>query len=63
MRFQEKLRTSSKERLWKEYCGFLDMTLEEYMTVQRRLVMEQIGIWSQCELGLRFCNQGTPRNL
>lgn len=63
MRFQEKLRTSSKERLWKEYCGFLDMTLEEYMTVQRRLVMEQIGIWSQCELGRRFCKQGTPRNL
>ena len=35
MRFQEKIRNYSKEDIWREYCGFLDMTMEEYMAVQR----------------------------
>ncbi len=63
MRFQEKLRTASKDQIWQEYCGFLDMSMEEYMAVQRRLVMEQISMWSRSELGKRICRRGVPRNL
>ena len=63
MRFQEKLRRYSKAELWKEYCGFLDMTMDEYMMIQKRLVMEEIEIWSNCELGIRILNGKKPRTL
>lgn len=63
MRFQEKLRCYSKAEIWDEYCGFLNMTMDEYMTMQKRLVMEEIEIWSSCELGQRILKGRRPRTL
>ena len=51
MRFEEKLNKVSREDLWQEYCGFLDMTMEEYMAVQRRLMEQQLECWSASGLG------------
>ena len=51
MRFQEKIRNYSKEEIWQEYCGFLDLSMEEYMRIQRRLMNEQIEIWSRSASG------------
>ena len=63
MRFQEKIRTDSKEHIWQEYCGFLDLTMEEYMVIQRRLAMEQIHNWSRSPLGQRFLKGKLPQTL
>lgn len=63
MRFQEKIRTESKEHIWQEYCGFLDLTMEEYMVIQRRLAMEQIHNWSRSPLGQRFLKGKLPQTL
>lgn len=63
MRFQEKLRQYSKGELWQEYCGFLDLSMEEYMTMQKRLLMEELEIWSSCELGKRILKGKTPHTL
>ena len=30
MTFEEKLRTLPAAEVWEEYCGFLEMTMEEY---------------------------------
>lgn len=54
MRFEEKLKTLSQEEIWQEYCGFLDLSMEEYMQIQNRLMEEQIALWSSCPLGQRF---------
>ena len=54
MRFEEKLKTLSQEEIWQEYCGFLDLSMEEYMQIQNRLMEEQIALWSNCALGQRF---------
>ena len=54
MRFEEKLKTLSQEEIWQEYCGFLDLSMEEYMQIQNRLMEEQISLWSNCPLGQRF---------
>ena len=51
MRFQEQLKQTSRENLWAEYCGFLDLTMDEYMQIQNRLMEEQISLWKNCELG------------
>ena len=55
MRFQEKIRNYSKEDIWREYCGFLDMSMEEYMAIQRRLMNEQIQLWSASGLDGGSC--------
>ena len=54
MRLEEKLKTLSQEEIWQEYCGFLDLSMEEYMSIQNRLMEEQIALWSNCPLGQRF---------
>ena len=47
----EKLRKQQYDAIWKEYCGFLDLTMQDYMKIQNRLMEEQIQLWSDCELG------------
>ena len=42
MTFQEKLRNGERDRIWQEYCGFLDLDMKEYMTIQNRLLMEHM---------------------
>ena len=63
MRFQEKIRNYSKEEIWQEYCGFLDLSMEEYMRIQRRLMNEQIEIWSRSALGQRILGGKMPQTL
>ena len=54
MRFQDRLKTTPHEELWEEYCGFLDYTLQEFMLIQEQLLLEQIHLWSKCELGKKL---------
>ena len=45
MTFEEKLTNQEYDRIWQEYCGFLDLDMASYMKIQRRLLEEQIGLW------------------
>lgn len=51
MHFKEKLKKFSAKEIWDEYCGFLDLSIEEYMDIQYRLLKEQIACFSRCGLG------------
>lgn len=42
MTFQQKLKKCSRQQLWKEYCGYFDLSIKEYMYIQLRLMQEQI---------------------
>ena len=42
MTFEDKLRDGEYDRIWQEYCGFLDLDMEEYMSIQKRLLEEQM---------------------
>ena len=44
----------SKDEIWSKYCGFLDLDLSDFMAIQKRLLMEQIGLFGACELGQKF---------
>ena len=46
MRFSEKLSKDSPKEIWQEYCGFLDLSMEEYMQIQKSLLTEQIKLLS-----------------
>ncbi len=47
----ERLRKKEYGRLWQEYCGFLDLSMEDYMKIQRRLLEEQLQLYNACRLG------------
>jgi protein-S-isoprenylcysteine O-methyltransferase Ste14 len=49
--------------VWQRCCGFIDLSLEEFMRIQKRLLMEQIDLYRKCEMGKRIMVGGTPRNL
>lgn len=51
---REMLRDEEYDRVWKAYCGFLDLTIEEFMEIQNRLLLEQIELLSNCDLGKKF---------
>lgn len=54
LKFEQKLKSLSQDEIWQEYCGFLDLSIDEYMQIQTRLMNEQISLWSNCTLGKRF---------
>ena len=54
MNFEEKLKTKTSSEIWHEYCGFLDLSMDEYMHIQYRLLNEQIQLLSKCGLGQRL---------
>ena len=60
MTFEEKLVNQEYDRIWQEYCGFLDLDLESYMKIQRRLLEEQIKLWSSSPLGQKILNGRRP---
>lgn len=48
------LKSGDSARIWQKYCGFLDLTLEEFMEIQDQLLIEQIDIVHKSPLALRF---------
>ena len=50
----ELLRQGRKDEIWRKYCGFIDLSLEEFMRIQERLLLEQLQQMSQCELGRKL---------
>lgn len=63
MTFEEKLKKCSAAEIWQEYCGFLDLSLSEYMEIQKRLLMEQVELMAGCQLGQRFFRNGVPHSV
>lgn len=51
MDFGRKLKELKREEIWNEYCSFLDLSISEYMHIQKRLMEEQLKIFSACGLG------------
>ena len=48
MNLKEKLKKQQYNEIWQQYCGFLDLSMDGYMKIQRRLMEEQIQLWSNC---------------
>lgn len=63
MKFEEKLKNKQHDKIWQEYCGFLDLDLDSYMKIQKRLMSEQISLWSSCELGKKLLKGKRPQSI
>ena len=56
----ELLRQGRKEELWQMCCGFIDLSLEQVMAIQKRLLLEQIELLRNCELGRKVMRGANP---
>lgn len=63
MRLEEKLKNLQSDAVWQEYCGFLDLNIDEYMQIQNRLMLEQISLWSKSGLGQSILNGKNPDSI
>ena len=59
----ELLRQGRNEELWQMCCGFLSLTLEQFMAVQKRLLLEQIGLLNRCTLGRKIMRGAKPETI
>ncbi len=59
----ELLRQGKTEEVWQKCCGFIDLSLEDFMLIQRRLLLEQIALLKKCELGRRVMNGVRPETV
>jgi len=59
----ELLREGRTEELWQKCCGFIDLSMEEFMDIQRRLLLEQLELLSKCELGKKVMRGAKPRSV
>ena len=57
------LHEGKKEELWQMCCGFLNLSLEEFMIIQKRLLLEQIELLKSCELGRRLMRGAMPETV
>ena len=51
------------QELWQRCCGFIDLSIEDFMKVQKRLLIEQMELLKKCELGQRIMNGARPESI
>jgi hypothetical protein len=51
------------EELWQMCCGFIDLNLEQFMAIQKRLLLEQLKLLKNCELGKKLMRGAMPETV
>ena len=51
------------DAFWTKYCGFLDLSLEQFMTIQEVLLLQQLQQVARCPLGRRLVGNRIPRSI
>jgi len=60
---REMLLDEDYDKIWKAYLGFLDLTIDEFMKIQERLLLEQIDLLSKCKLGRKILGPKDIHNM
>ena len=53
----------SVPRIWQKHCGFLDLSVAEFMEIQEHLLLEEIEIIAQSSLGRRIMGGANPKTV
>lgn len=60
---KELLRQGRQEDAWQMCCGFIDLSLEQFMAIQKRLLLEQLKLLKSCELGRKVMHGALPETV
>ncbi len=59
----ELLQQGRSEELWQMCCGYLKLSLEQFMDIQKRLLLEQIRLVNGCTLGRKILRGARPETV
>ncbi len=59
----ELFRQGRHKELWQMCCGFIDLNMEQFMDIQKRLLLEQIELLKNCRLGTRLMHGAMPETI
>jgi len=59
----ELLQQGRDEELWQMCCGYLKLSLEQFMAIQKRLLLEQIKLLNGCTLGRKIMRGARPETV
>ena len=51
---------AENDRVWSKYCGFLDLSLKQFMSIQESLLLQQLEKVADCTLGHRLVGARVP---
>jgi hypothetical protein len=54
------IKQGRNEEIWTKYCGFIDLNIDEFMEIQERLLLEQIGLLGKSMMGRLLMGDVTP---
>ncbi|MGD0352508.1 MAG: GH3 auxin-responsive promoter family protein [Dehalococcoidia bacterium] len=57
------LRQGRNEELWQMCCGYIDLSMKQFMVIQRRLLLDQLELLRNCELGRKVMRGAMPTSL
>jgi hypothetical protein len=55
--------TRTEDELWQRYCGFLDLSIDEFMEIQKELLMDQIERVADSLLGKKIMGNRKPKTV
>lgn len=53
----------AKDKMWQRYCGFLDLSLKEFMEIQDYLLREEIELVARSPLGEKIMKGTKPKSM
>ena len=56
-------RTLSEEELWQRYCGFLDLSIAEFLKIQSELLVSQLERAANSTLGMKIMGNQKPKTV
>ena len=51
------------ETIWRKYCGFLDLTKEEFYEIQRELLLDELLLVHRSPLGQSLLEGSLPKDI
>ncbi len=57
------LRQDRKDELWQMCCGFIDLSMDQFMAIQQRLLLEQIDLLNNSSLGRKVMRGAQPQSI
>jgi len=51
------------DELWQRCCSFIELSLEDFMKIQQRLLLEEIELLKKCKLGRSIMRGANPRTV
>jgi len=54
---------SEYDRVWRKYCGFLDLSINQFMSIQESLLLQQLEQVAHCSLGKKLIGNKSPASI